>query len=173
MIQISTDDLAFLDSLILDTDPDQTTNERRDEVMGELISLTKISHADSPIAERILVWGAQRKVLDRINQIEHEPRVRVQIGEEERDIAKRYANTQFDPASHRASGYVQTVWLDMVWPEFMKVIDRQKAQHQTLQENIEILDRVAALRDKYPDTRTPREACTLDGMNPDIVVQFA
>jgi hypothetical protein len=172
MDELCKDDAEFLDGLYADTSSGDPVNVRRTTVVKELKKLDKTNHADRAKLGRILWWALGRALQGRFYKIEHGPRVAYVTDGRVGTIPKRYAHPVVDPKTGKFSGYMQAVMTDLAWAQFRADLRRVKERWATLGRNIEIWDRVAALEDKYPQTSGPREACLLEGIDPDVLLDF-
>ncbi|MCA1668138.1 MAG: hypothetical protein LC793_12240 [Thermomicrobia bacterium] len=66
------------------------------------------------------------------------------------------------PAGH----YQQELWWTPPWPVFAEKIDNYVKHRNTVDTNVAMFGEVMKLRDKYPDSRTPEEACEMAGIDP-------
>jgi hypothetical protein len=167
------DDAEFLDGLFAETDPRLTLSERRDAVLCQMKSLDRTNHADRSRVGRVLWWALAHALQGRFYKIEHGPRIAYVTPERQGTMPKRYAHAVVDPKTGRFNGYMQAVMVDMAWSQFRIDLRRVKEKWTALGRNIEIWDRVALLEEKYPNTKGPREACELEGIDPDVLLDFA
>lgn len=167
------DDAEFLDGLFAGTSPTATLSDRRDTVIEELKALDRSSHADRSRVGRILWWALRVALQGRFYKIEHGPRVAYVTPDRQGTVPKRYAHKPIDPRTGEANGYVQAVMVDLAWPDFNRDRLRFKERWLAMGRNVDVLDRIAELESDYPETKTPREAMVLAGMDPDALLKFA
>jgi hypothetical protein len=58
------------------------------------------------------------------------------------------------------------LWWELPWPIFLRMVQERARQRRILTREIKGFNEVAKLRDRFPDSATPGEACELAGINP-------
>jgi hypothetical protein len=60
----------------------------------------------------------------------------------------------------------QPLWWELTWEQFEQLVISLCQQGVRLAQEAEALDEVLALRDRYPETKTPLQACEAAGIDP-------
>lgn len=173
MQRLKRDDAAFLDFLWSQTDHGETISHRRDQLVYLLARHDRKTDPNQPKVQRIIWWAAQYGFQDRYYGVEHGPKVAYATPSRTGLIPKRYAHRPVDPKTGKANGYIQYVMVDFLWPVFHRELGRIEEQWIALGRNVDVLYRIRDLEKKYPQTQTPREACVLEGIDPDVLLDFA
>lgn len=167
------DDRDLLDDLIEETEGSLPTGERRDLVIERLIDMAEQYESDnSAEAKRILYWAAGYGVRDRITQQMRSPQVLVKIGETTVQRSKNYAVRAMNRYTGERDKPRQMALLDLPWELFLETQVGIRHQADAMAFTAQMYSRIAHLRTKYPNAKTPREACTLEGIDPDTMLQF-
>lgn len=66
----------------------------------------------------------------------------------------------------RGKHYNQRLWWHCTWPQLQDWLAQQEATRAQQATTIAVVRRILALREKYPDTVTPGEACEREGLDP-------
>jgi hypothetical protein len=70
------------------------------------------------------------------------------------------------PKNGRPASYQLRLWYDIPWPILIQSVGEIARQHGVLGRDLRVFSEVIKLRDQFPESRTPREACKLAGKDP-------
>ncbi|HXH79549.1 hypothetical protein [Nocardioides sp.] len=62
--------------------------------------------------------------------------------------------------------YQQPLWWELTWKQFEKMVETVAARRDVMSAQVDAFSDVITLKDKYPHTQTPGEACEIDGIDP-------
>lgn len=83
------------------------------------------------------------------------------------EVPNRYAIRPRDPDTGKEVGsYTLPLWWELSWPEFEIVLRGLRVQRYRLSRIVSGLERVFILKDRFPQSHTPAEACHLAGKDP-------
>jgi hypothetical protein len=68
-------------------------------------------------------------------------------------------------AAGRGQVYQMVLWAEMPWEDFLAMVAMLARQRDRLASEVAAFSAVLPLREKYPDTRTPAEACEREGLD--------
>lgn len=62
--------------------------------------------------------------------------------------------------------YQLKLWWELEWPDFLSMVAGRARQRRILTNQIKGFNEVTRLRDRFPESKTPGEACSLAGVDP-------
>lgn len=83
------------------------------------------------------------------------------------ELPARYSVRPRNPETGEFEGGFQLpLWWELSWSQFIEMLEGLSNQRDLLSSRIAALREVAALRDQFPESQTPGEACGLAGIDP-------
>lgn len=83
------------------------------------------------------------------------------------ELPSRYAIRPRDPETSKyIGGFQLPMWAEMTWQQFMEMLAGLTNQQGTLSRRIAALNEVLKLRERFPESRSPGEACLMAGIDP-------
>jgi hypothetical protein len=88
-------------------------------------------------------------------------------------LKDRLPHRRRKPDGRAEKAVLQTLWTEMTWAEFEESVNMLLAQLNALGEHLTAARLILKLRDLYPDTKSPGEACERAGIDPHNFKLFA
>lgn len=104
--------------------------------------------------------GAESDLKQRVKQEEKPIRVYANGTVEVRRVPDNYSVKANNGATQAM------LWAEVTWDEFERMVAMVVEKRDVLAKKAEVLQWVLTLRQKYPQSQTPREALVLDGRDP-------
>jgi hypothetical protein len=165
----SHDEMHVLAREVIEQNPDASTGERARLFVDRAETLASHgSERASAMLESFAHEGARRYV----NMVAKELRGELTVthnGDPPTKIKTpmRQSTPVLNPDGTKTGRYVQgRLWPDYTWEKYLALVEEHRGRVERQGAEYERMQFVAALYAKYPQTRTPGEACFLEGIDP-------
>lgn len=81
-------------------------------------------------------------------------------------VPERIGVRRRDRDGLKAKHYQQPLWWECSWAEYMDWLATRRGQFNQQGKQLAVMEVIARLREIYPDTKTPGEACERAGLDP-------
>jgi hypothetical protein len=165
---LTPDDREWINDLIDGEIVASRTVEVTEVTRAVVADLREMAEAGDDQAERCLTALSEDGLRGRVAVRLKDDRANVRISHTGSVVSlpTRLGVLAVDVHGNRERHYQQPLWWELTWDRFMGLIDSLERQLARLGMEVAALREIAALRDKYPDTATPLEACERDGKDP-------